>query len=250
MNSRSVPWYLWMTSEILPRACESRSSTSFGERSRQTSSNPSISTKRMVVLHLATPIVASMPVWYKRSTTQGGTYMDQDRMALRMPLKAVSRCCNSSATWTDFGFSTGSSASRWTSSRHDMAIMSSTNERSGCSRFPENMLIFMFRTYTKISSSTMTKTIVKSRHSAALSACAERSTSAVLLYAAPASQLPGQQDCTTSLTRTSDASMMAAIRSLTSTVSVTCRQRPFSQYERPSRYRNITWSETLARRSM
>jgi len=81
-------------------------------------------------------------------------------MALRIDLNATCKCCSSSATWIGFELSAGMSSSICTSSRHDIACMSSTSDRRGVSKLPENMLIFMFKIYTKVRSNRMTIRIV------------------------------------------------------------------------------------------
>mmetsp|Transcript_27873 Transcript_27873/g.84018 ORF Transcript_27873/g.84018 Transcript_27873/m.84018 type:complete len:427 (+) Transcript_27873:361-1641(+) len=179
MNSRRTPRCFWMQSAMRLNTFDSKFKTSLGDKERQDSSKPAMSAKRMVAWTLATPMVASVPEVYSRSTTQGGTYLDHDLIALRMPLKEFCKSLSSSAT-LGRAFSDGCSRSMCTSSRHDIAIMSSTSVCRGCSRLPENTFIFTFKTYTKINSRRMTEEICMSAHAACSFSWTDWSTSVAL----------------------------------------------------------------------
>mmetsp|Transcript_28149 Transcript_28149/g.79545 ORF Transcript_28149/g.79545 Transcript_28149/m.79545 type:complete len:278 (+) Transcript_28149:527-1360(+) len=147
LNSRSVPPLLWMTSAILPSAADSRLSTSSGRRPRLAASKPSMSQKRMVARHVATPIVASTPSLSSRCTTQGGTNLDQDRTALRIDLNVVWTSCSSVISLRGFfSASTGGSRSMCARSREEIVIISSARIRSGCRMVLVKLLIFVLMT--------------------------------------------------------------------------------------------------------
>mmetsp|Transcript_54929 Transcript_54929/g.123977 ORF Transcript_54929/g.123977 Transcript_54929/m.123977 type:complete len:235 (-) Transcript_54929:793-1497(-) len=200
MNSRTVPWRSSMTSAIFPRTKDSNDSTSCGLRSAHVSSNPSMSQKRTLTVHFATPIVASMPLLNSRCTTHGGTYKDHERIVIRIDWSASWRSCSSKMLLLDSGKGLSNpSPFDVRISREDIATMSSATDRKGFTSMPVNFWILTFRTRTKMINKETTATIVSRAKRLSSRACAVRSKSTmpVLVERLQATEL-GVQACNTS----------------------------------------------------
>mmetsp|Transcript_106673 Transcript_106673/g.296904 ORF Transcript_106673/g.296904 Transcript_106673/m.296904 type:complete len:354 (+) Transcript_106673:791-1852(+) len=250
MNSKRVPRRSSMTSAILPSTRESKDSTSCGVRSLQASSKSWMSQKRMLTSHFATPMVASMPALKSRCTTHGGTYMDQDRMALRMDTKASFNCFSS---WTSrFGLhkSGGMSLSTFRISREVIATMSSANDLIGWTSMAVNFWIFTFSTTTK-KPTTMTKnSIVRNPKRWFWLATRDRSTKDRLVVSPLLhhTSVRGQHACSTSEPRRCRSRTMASALAKGSSCAAGTplgKQRPSLKYVYPSRKRSNTWCRAV-----
>mmetsp|Transcript_13468 Transcript_13468/g.31628 ORF Transcript_13468/g.31628 Transcript_13468/m.31628 type:complete len:257 (+) Transcript_13468:922-1692(+) len=198
MNSSRVPSRSSMTSAICPRTVVSKLNTSVGARPLQASSKPSMSQKRILTSHFATPISASMPSLKSRCTTQGGTYIDQDLMARHMDTKAFCSWFNSSTSLTS---PVCMSLSTWRTSKEDSAFMSSTRERSGVTSIPVTCWILAFCAHAKKHSKTTVHSIVSNAKTWNSRTCADTSVRYMLLLT-PAVQPAGQHAwCTWPLAR-------------------------------------------------
>mmetsp|Transcript_22378 Transcript_22378/g.63500 ORF Transcript_22378/g.63500 Transcript_22378/m.63500 type:complete len:228 (+) Transcript_22378:1079-1762(+) len=209
------------------------------------SSKPSMSQKRMLTSHFATPMVASRPLLKSRCTTQGGTYIDHDRMVLRMDKRASCSTWISLTAAVGSGNGASSSLSAVSISRDDIAIMSSASDRRGLTSRAVNFWILTFSTSTKQVSSTTMATIVSTEKSVPSRACTFWSSSAMLEIAPPPPQvaLPGKQACSTSdALRPMPLISVSALANGSSSEAGTPAGRhwPPSKYVLPSRKRSST----------